>query len=156
MSSKDRVDSAMNRESLLELHPGVDGAATYRKRIQTVDVAFPDKAGVVQTLEGPICHQAGDAVVTGTRGEQWPIAMETFLKKYEPVLANTAGQPGKYLSRPNKVIAVQLTSPYEITLPGNQGVLRGDAGAWLVQYGLADQAIVAPDVFAETYEPVPN
>jgi hypothetical protein len=140
--------------SLTELRPGIDGAALYRKRILTVDVAFPDQGGVVQTREGAVRYQAGDAIVTGTSGEQWSIARETFLKKYDPVSPTGSGLPGKYRTRANEVVAVQMTSPFDIPLSGERGVLHGDAGAWLVQYGPGDQAVVARDIFPKTYEPV--
>lgn len=143
----------MSQDHSTDLHAGVLGAAAYRKRILVVDVAFPETAGVVPTLEGEVGHAAGDAIVTGVSGEHWPIARETFFRKYDAVPPTRAGDPGQYRSRPSAVLARQMTSSFEIVLPDGKGVLRGDAGAWLVQYGPGDQAVVARDIFSKTYEP---
>jgi hypothetical protein len=142
----------MSEDLLPDLKPGISGAAAYRKRVVIVDVAFPNSPGSVQTLEGHVAYAAGDAIVTGVRGEQWSIAHATFLKKYDPVSPTRAGEAGKYASRPNEVVARQLTSSVDIALPEGRGVLHGDAGAWLVQYGPGDHSVVQSDIFEETYE----
>lgn len=38
---------------------------------------------VVDTLEGPVAARAGDWIVRGAAGEQWPVRPETFAQQYE-------------------------------------------------------------------------
>ena len=38
---------------------------------------------VIQTLEGPLTAQAGDWVVRGPAGEQWPVRPEVFRQQYQ-------------------------------------------------------------------------
>lgn len=53
------------------------------------DVPDPDDPGEVvgrvQTLEGPIFARAGDWIVTGVRGEHYPVKPHIFDEIYEPV-----------------------------------------------------------------------
>jgi len=41
-------------------------------------VHFAAAAGQLQTLEGPVAYAAGDAIVTGVAGEQWPVPADSF------------------------------------------------------------------------------
>lgn len=41
--------------------------------------------GMVQTLEGPLHARAGDWIVTGIQGEQYPVKPDIFEEIYEPV-----------------------------------------------------------------------
>lgn len=117
-----------------------------------VQVAFADADGVLQTLEGRMRYRSGDALLTGTQGERWPVPRNRFQKSYEPLPPTDMGQPGLYRKRPHAVTATQLDAPMQIRIPG-RGVLRGRTGDWLIEDG-NDRWIVAADVFARTYEPL--
>lgn len=43
-----------------------------------------ERVGEVQTLEGPLYARAGDWIVTGIRGEQYPVKPDIFDEIYEP------------------------------------------------------------------------
>jgi len=48
--------------------------------------ARPAHAGeTIETLEGPTTAAAGDWVVRGTDGEQWPVPAEEFARRYAKV-----------------------------------------------------------------------
>lgn len=116
-----------------------------------VTVDFAHAAGVCATLEGPVAYAAGDAILTGVRGEHWPIVRARFEQTYEAAPGTVAGQPGTYRKRPLGVMAVQLEAPVEVALGAGRGVLRGAPGDWLVQYGPGDFGVVAADIFGQTY-----
>lgn len=42
--------------------------------------------GYIDTLEGRMHVTAGDWIVTGIKGEKWPVKPDIFEKTYEPVI----------------------------------------------------------------------
>ena len=73
-----------------DTHDPVPGASgRYRKRQVVVEAVRVAEATVVQTLEGPARAERGDWVITGTRGEQWPVKQDVFAEIYED--AHAAG-----------------------------------------------------------------
>lgn len=111
-----------------------------------VQARFAEADGVCQTLEGPVQYAAGDAILTGVRGEQWPVARARFDQTYE-----ADAVAGHYRKRPITVWALPLRAPTEVPLGGGRGTLHGQPGDWLVQYGPGDFGIVAADIFEQTY-----
>lgn len=55
------------------------------RRRGTVDARPARDAETVHTLEGPVTARAGDWVVRGDAGEQWPVRAEEFAKRYAPL-----------------------------------------------------------------------
>ena len=72
----------MSRSNLAELH-GFEWKKA-RKREIAVSVAFSRPPEVIETLEGQARCGACDAILTGFRGEQWPVQRELFEKLYLP------------------------------------------------------------------------
>jgi hypothetical protein len=127
-----------------------------RKRVIPMSVTFAVAPGRLQTLEGPVPYKAGDAIMTGVKGEHWPVERHRFLERYEPSPGTNSGEDGTYTRRPEDVLAVQLTSkdePMEITTQSG-GQLTAREGDWLVQYAPGDFGVVDPEIFEETYEDV--
>ncbi|MCD7984058.1 MAG: PGDYG domain-containing protein [Desulfovibrio sp.] len=124
-------------------------SVTAVKRDVVVCVVFALGPGKLETLEGVVSYAGGDALLTGVRGERWPVRRETFFRTYAPVAPTEQGQDGAYhkLSRP--VRAVCLEEEARVTIAG--GELAGKAGDWLVQYGKDAYGIVAAGIFDETY-----
>lgn len=116
-----------------------------------LQVRFAKEDGVAATIEGPVRHQAGDAIVTGTQGEQWPVPIEKFLATYVPVTQTQPGQDGLYFKRPREVWALLLCAPIAVELSSGRGLLNGKEGDVLVEYSQGDQAVVAGDIFSQTY-----
>jgi len=55
-------------------------------RRRGVVTARPARPGeVIETLEGPVTASAGDWVVRGEQGEEWPVPAEEFAHRYETV-----------------------------------------------------------------------
>ena len=123
-----------------------------RSAAAAVEVAFASQPQIVQTLEGPVRCQAGDAILSGVQRERWPVARELFERKYEPAAGQAAGLPGPYRKRFARVQATRLRTRLELSLSGDRGRLSGQPGDWCVWYAPDDAAIVAADVFPKTYE----
>ncbi|HVO89256.1 MAG TPA: PGDYG domain-containing protein [Casimicrobiaceae bacterium] len=123
-----------------------------RKRAVVVSVTFADAPGSMQTREGAVQYEQGDALVCGAAGDRWPIARDRFLATYAPVAPLASGEPGRYRKRPQTVLARRMDAPFCVPLPDDRGTLRGEAGDWLVQYAPGDLAVVGAEIFKQTYE----
>ncbi len=123
-----------------------------RKRPTHVSVRFADAPCAIVTREGPVSADVGDAVVTATTGESWPIARALFESRYEAAPPTVMGEAGDYVSRPWRVRVVQLEHPVSAPAAGGRSHLAGKPGDWLVDYGDGSVGIVAPEIFAATYE----
>lgn len=104
--------------------------------------------GVCHTKEGEVAYKAGDAIMTGTAGEQWPIAAETFTKTYDVTSDGLASK------KPIIISADRLDADADVQ--ASWGILHGKAGDYVVCYGPGDYGVVDSDIFAETYLHVHN
>lgn len=123
-----------------------------RKFEREVQVQFAAEHCTVQTPEGLVHAQAGDAILTGIAGERWRVSRARFGEKYRPVPPTRAGEAGTYLSLPNGIIALQMTAPFEVLLADGLSMLTGKASDWLVDYGDGSLGVVSPTIFQTTYE----
>jgi PGDYG protein len=135
--------------SLISAHPRRVRA---RKLEHEIDVRFTPVACTVQTSEGLVHAAPGDAIITGTAGEHWRVSRARFPDKYRPVPPTVAGESGRYMSLPNRILAVPMTQAFEVQLADGLSRLSGRAGEWLVDYGDGSLGIVSEDIFATTYE----
>ena len=129
-------------------------ARRVRRRAIVSQVRFATAAGSVQTLEGPVRHGVGAAIVTGASGEQWPVERSRFETSYEAVTPTRMGEDGLYRHVASLVWARRFPHPFHLRLGGERGILQGKAGDWLVQYAPGDLAVVASSVFGATYNEV--
>lgn len=123
-----------------------------RKRGYQVQVRFAEQVSAVNTLEGVVHANPGDAIVTGLFGEFWPVARGSFADKYQALSPQAMGAAGLYLSLPVDVVAVPMHAPFEVVLADGCSRLTGHAGDWLVDYGDGSLGIVNAAIFAATYE----
>lgn len=121
------------------------------KRRQRFAVHFATHDGSVHTLEGDVHARAGDAVVTGLAGEQWPVERARFMASYAPVAPLHFGQDGLYESLPLPVLALPLDQACEVLLPDGVSRLHGRPGDWLVDYGDGSLGVVAAALFERVY-----
>jgi hypothetical protein len=123
-----------------------------RKLEREIDVRFTPVDCTVHTPEGVVHARAGDAIITGTAGEQWRVSRSRFADKYRPVPPTLAGEAGRYVSLPNRIMAVPMTEAFEVLLADGVSRLSGRPGEWLVDYGDGSLGIVSQAIFATTYE----
>jgi hypothetical protein len=128
------------------------GRVFARKLVREIEVCFASGPCTVITREGAVHGHTGDAIITGIAGEHWRVSRSHFPDKYRPVPPTIAGEPGRYASRPNQVIAVSMAEPFEVLLADGISRLDGRAGDWLVDYGDGSLGVVSPAIFAVTYE----
>ncbi len=113
---------------------------------------FTPTACLVQTDEGVVHAQPGDAILTGTVGEQWCMSARQFNRKYRPVPPTVLGGAGRYVSLPYRVMCLRMNGPFEAVLADGISRLAGQAGDWLVDYGDGSLGLVARAIFATSYE----
>jgi hypothetical protein len=122
-----------------------------RKLEREIDVRFTPVECTVETPEGVVHARPGDAIVTGTAGEHWRVSRARFADKYRPVPPTVAGVAGRYVSLPNRILAVPMSESFEVLLADGVSRLHGRPGEWLVDYGDGSLGIVSEDIFASTY-----
>ncbi len=123
-----------------------------RKRPRRVEVYFADAECTVQTSEGIVQAKPGDAILTGSAGEHWRVSRAHFSTKYAPVPPTAAGAGGLYQALPYRILALRMGERFEVILNDGLSRLTGRPGDWLVDYGDGSLGIVAPLIFADTYE----
>jgi len=117
-----------------------------------IEVFFALDDGICITKEGDVSYKAGDAIMTGTEGERWPIERSKFDTSYEPIAPTKQGENGLYNKKPIAVYALQMDKPFYVTVSWAEDRLEGQPGDWLLQYGENDYGIVSQSIFEKTYE----
>jgi hypothetical protein len=104
--------------------------------------------GSIETLEGPVEYQAGFYIITGPKGEQYPIPPAKFNELYNDNKDNTA--------TPKKIIKVAKLADHNGVVNTSWGEpLNYTAGNdYIVKHGAGDYGVVKKDIFAQTYEKV--
>lgn len=135
------------------MNPDLRSDPAARPYIKTADVEviFAESDGFIQTIEGKVSYRQGDAILTGVRGEKWPVARMGFEASYEPAPSSIAGKPGRYRKKPRIVWAKQMHEDFTVMVGMHQSKLSGKAGDWLTQYDLDDFGIISNEIFQETY-----
>lgn len=129
-----------------------DPAARPYIKVAEVDVIFADSSGHLQTIEGRVSYSAGDAILTGVQGEEWPVAREAFEASYEPVPPTVAGKSGRYSKKPRIVWAKQMPQDFTVLVGRCRDEISGNAGDWLTQYDPGDFGVVSNEIFQQTYQ----
>ena len=112
-----------------------------------LEVHFAKEDGTVETKEGSQPCKAGDAIMTGTKGEHWPIPLADFNKTYEVVDKDK----GLYAKKSMEVYAREMDKPFTVNVSWSDKPLVGKPGDWLVQYKPGDFGVVDKEIFDETY-----
>jgi hypothetical protein len=123
------------------------------KRPDPVQAEFAPGDGVCETLEGAVQFRAGDAILTGVRGERWPVEREHFLASYAPVPPTRAGENGRYRKAPHIAHALRLDHAREVPVGSHGDLLHGHPGDWLLQHADGTYGVVQDDIFRATYAP---
>ena len=123
-------------------------ALVVMKKPIPMKVEFAKEDGVIKTKEGAQPYKIGDALMTGTKGERWPIPASVFKETYEPVDKSA----GLYSKKNVEVLARQMNEAFTVNVSWSNAPLAGKPGDWLVQYGKGDFGIVDRQIFKETYK----
>ena len=140
------------------------------KRRVRVSVHFALEGGELQTLEGLVPYDRGDALLTGQACEVWPVKTELFNRNYRALAPTRQGEDGEYESNPVEVLALRPGKTFQASLSGRSGragqfgqsgqpgqavVLQGGEGDWLIQYAPGNMGIVQAELFDKLYELMP-
>lgn len=121
------------------------GAFQTFKKAAPVSYKTAIAPGTIETLEGPVSYLAGHKIMTGPKGEQYPITPEKFNTLYDDNGDNTA--------TPKKIEKLAKLADHDGTLHTSWGDLAYTAGNdYIVQHGTGDYGAVKKDIFAQTYD----
>lgn len=121
----------------------------YQKRRLPVSVCFARVSGVLDTLEGKIAFQSGDAIVTAKTGESWVVSKTRFLQMYEPDQASVPWADGIYWKKVGLISATRQTEDFQVVIEG--GILYGSCGDWLIEDDNEFKWIVSDTLFRDSY-----
>jgi PGDYG protein len=101
--------------------------------------------GTVDTLEGPVDYQAGHKIITGPKGEQYPVSPQKFADYYD--------DNGDGTATPKKIYKHAKLADHDGVVHASWGDLNYKAGEdYIVRHGAGDYGVVKKDIFAKTYD----
>jgi len=112
-----------------------------------LEFRFAEEDETIETKEGSVGAHAGDAIMTGTEGEQWPIPAASFTETYDDLGDGTAAKKNI------PVFAKEMSEPFQVKVSWSDDLLQGEEGDYLVQYGPGNYGVVGREIFEKTYEP---
>ncbi len=107
------------------------------------------RAGIIETLEGPTTFVPGDYLARGVQNEEWPISQEHFHKNYEQIAGLDPAGFASYRALDIRQ-ACQMSEAFSIKRTNND-ILTGKAGDYLVRSG-SKIWIIDHDIFEKSYE----
>jgi hypothetical protein len=121
------------------------GAFTAYKKAAPIKFKTAIEPGTIETLEGPVDYAAGHKIITGPKGEQYPVTQEKFNTLYDDHGNNTA--------TPKKIEKLAKIADHNGVLHTSWGDLNYTAGNdYIVRHGAGDFGAVKKDIFAQTYQ----
>jgi hypothetical protein len=125
-----------------------DGSFKTYKRPAKERYEIASEPGTIDTLEGPVKYPAGFYIMTGPKGEQYPISPEKFAELKDDL--------GDGVCTPKKIIKVAKLADHSGSVDTSWGEkLQYNTGEdIIVRHGPNDYGVVKKDIFAQTYERV--
>ena len=121
-----------------------DSFKTY-KRPAKERYEIADEPGTIDTLEGPVKYPAGYYIMTGPKGEQYPITPEKFNDLKDDL--------GDGVCTPKKIVKYAKLADHDGVLHTNWGDLNYTKGNdVIVRHGDGDYGAVKLDIFQQTYD----
>ena len=125
-------------------------AQKVQKKAIPLQFRVTDRPETIETLEGSVEAPTGAYIMTGTKGENWPIPGDKFDATYD--IIDAWGDGGKASKKAIPVPAKQMQEDFFVTVSWSPDKLKGKPGDWLVQYGPGDYGVVEAAIFDETYD----
>jgi hypothetical protein len=121
-----------------------EGAFKTFKLAKPIHYDTATDSGTVDTLEGPVRYQAGHKIITGPKGEKYPVPPESFEDKYDINDEHTA--------TPKKIIKLAKVADHDGVIHTSWGDLEYSEGNdIIVRHGDGDYGAVKIDIFKQTY-----
>jgi len=105
-----------------------------------------DEPGPIDTLEGPVKYPAGYYIMTGPKGEQYPISPEKFVELKDDL--------GDGVCTPKKIVKWAKLADHSGSVDTSWGEkLHYNPGEdVIVRHSENDYGVVKKDIFAQTYD----
>jgi hypothetical protein len=102
--------------------------------------------GTIDTLEGPVKYPKGFYIMSGPKGEQYPISSEKFAELKDDL--------GDGIATPKKIVKLAKLADHDGSVPTSWGeTLHYTAGNdYIVKHGTNDYGAVKKDIFQQTYD----
>jgi hypothetical protein len=125
-----------------------DGGFKAYKRPAKERYEIADEPGTIDTLEGPVKYPKGFYIMTGPKGEQYPISPERFDDLKDDL--------GDGVCTPKKIVKWAKLADRSGSVDTSWGEkLHYNPGEdVIVQHGENDYGVVKRDIFAQTYEKI--
>ncbi len=121
-----------------------DGFEAWKQPVP-IKYVTAEKPGSIQTLEGPVAYDTGFKIITGPKGEQYPVPPAKFAQLYD--------ENGDGTATPKKIIKTAKVADHNGAVKTSWGeTLNYTAGEdVIVRHGAGDYGVVKKDIFAKTY-----
>ena len=121
------------------------GAFKTFKKATPIKYQTAIEPGTVETLEGPVDYVSGHKIITGPKGEKYPVTPEKFNAYYD--------DNGDGTATPKKIEKLAKLADHDGILHTRWGDLNYTAGNdYIVRHGDGDYGAVKKDIFAQTYD----
>ncbi len=121
-----------------------DGGFVTYKHPTPISYETATDNGTVNTLEGPVNYQTGHKIITGPKGEKYPVSPEKFKEYYD--------DNGDGTATPKKIFKVAKLADHDGVVKASWGNLEYTNGNdYIVRHGPGDYGVVKKDIFAKTY-----
>jgi len=120
------------------------GFETYKKPAKE-KYQIADEPGTIDTLEGPVKYPKGFYIMTGPKGEQYPISPEKFNDLKDDL--------GDGVCTPKKIMKIAKLADHSGSVDTSWGEkLHYNPGEdYIVRHGENDYGVVKKDIFQQTY-----
>lgn len=125
-----------------------NGAFTAFKRAAREPYEVADSSGTIDTLEGPIRYPAGYYIMTGPKGERYPISPERFRE------IKVDNGDGTASPKPIKKLAKVADHSGTVDTSWGEKLQYDPEVDVIVRHGPGDYGVVKADIFKQTYERV--
>lgn len=121
------------------------GFKTY-KRPAKERYEIASEPGTIDTLEGPVKYPKGFYIMTGPKGEQYPISPEKFAELKDDL--------GNGVCTPKKIIKMAKVADHSGSVDTSWGekLYYNTDEDIIVRHGTNDYGVVKKDIFVQTYE----
>ena len=141
----------MRIQEILESTAGItdawfkDGFKTFKKPAKE-KYEIADADGTVKTLEGPVSYKKGYYIMTGPKGEQYPMPPEKFRELKD--------DHGNGVASSKKIIKTAKLADHDGSVNTSWGAtLEYRKGQdYIVRHGANDYGVVKADIFQKTYD----
>jgi len=122
-----------------------DSAFKTFKLAKSIHYDTATEPGTVDTLEGPVKYAVGHKIITGPKGEKYPVSPESFADKYDV--------DDEHKATPKKIVKYAKLADHDGVLHTSWGDLSYTKGNdVIVRHGDGDYGAVKLDIFQQTYD----